>query len=108
MPVLIRKKPSTPSLASTPPLNCDSVEERLRNGASPSSTSEEEWKALKKRDAIKLKGRNRRAHHSGDAWHNDSDVTALAQLRIRASSARTADQIQPSRGRGVGCQAWSG
>ena len=51
MPILIRKKPSAPPLASTPPLDCDSVEERVRNGASPSSISEEEYRAMGKREA---------------------------------------------------------
>jgi predicted DNA-binding transcriptional regulator AlpA len=49
MPLLIRKKPSTPPLASTPPIECDAVQERLRNGASPSSISEEEYRAMGKR-----------------------------------------------------------
>ena len=43
MPILIRKKPSTP------PIDCDAVEERLRNGASPSSISEDEYRAMGKR-----------------------------------------------------------
>jgi predicted DNA-binding transcriptional regulator AlpA len=45
MPILIRKKPNIP------PVDCDAVEELLRNGASPSSISEEEYRAMGKREA---------------------------------------------------------
>jgi predicted DNA-binding transcriptional regulator AlpA len=49
MPLLIRKK------TNIPPIDCDAVEERLRNGASPFLVSEAEYAAMGKRDTIKKK-----------------------------------------------------
>ena len=42
-------------MAGATPPDCDAVEERLRNGASPSSVSVEAYQAIGRRDAIKKK-----------------------------------------------------